>query len=58
MFWFRNAVGRGNLDAMRELGLCLLTGRGVKVNRPEGARLLQAAAAAGDAEARELLSRQ
>ena len=58
VFWFRNAVGRGNLDAMRELGLCLLTGRGVKVNRPEGARLLQAAAAAGDAEARELLSRQ
>ena len=51
-------MGRGNLDAMRELGLCLLTGRGVKVNRPEGARLLQAAAAAGDAEARELLSRQ
>ncbi len=57
VYWFRHAVGRGQVEAMRELGICLLTGKGISKNEAEGGKLLNAAAAAGDSEARLLLNR-
>ena len=57
VYWFRSAIGRGNVEAMRDLGRCLLEGRGVEKNEEEGAKLLSAAAAAGDRAAILMLNR-
>lgn len=57
VYWFRSAIGRGNVEAMRDLGRCLLEGRGVEKNEEEGAKLLSAAAAAGDRTAILMLNR-
>ena len=57
VYWFRSAIGRGNVEAMRDLGRCLLEGRGIEKNEEEGAKLLSAAAAAGDRTAILMLNR-
>ena len=57
VYWFRSAIGRGNVEAMRDLGRCLLEGRGVEKKEEEGAKLLSAAAAAGDRAAILMLNR-
>lgn len=56
VFWFKTATAGGQLDAVRELGICYLTGIGVEKDETEGSRLLEAAAASGDARAMMLIN--
>ncbi|WP_218153147.1 tetratricopeptide repeat protein [Tranquillimonas alkanivorans] len=48
--WFRRAARSGDARAMHNLGLMLLRGQGVQVDRAEALRWLEAAAARGVAE--------
>lgn len=53
--WFREASGQGVAAAQYMLGTMCLQGDGIRQDRAEGRRLIEAAAAQGYAEAAELL---
>jgi hypothetical protein len=54
--WYRRASESGHVEAQFNLGVMLLEGEGCAANRAEALRWLRAAAAAGDEQARRLLS--
>ncbi|MBK6906405.1 MAG: sel1 repeat family protein [Rhodocyclaceae bacterium] len=53
--WFRHGAVRGDLPSQTALGLCLASGRGTALNRPEAVFWLGHAARAGVTVARETL---